>query len=46
MTPSKDADKGKVDFTDESGNDHTVEIEKDPNTGEWGLKTMLYYHQV
>ncbi|WP_082794110.1 Ig-like domain-containing protein, partial [Psychrobacter phenylpyruvicus] len=38
MTPSKDADKGKVDFTDESGNDHTVEIEKDPNTGEWGSK--------
>ncbi|WP_019673537.1 hypothetical protein, partial [Psychrobacter lutiphocae] len=34
-TPSDDADKGKVDFTDEEGNNQTVEIEKDPNTGEW-----------
>ena len=35
MTPSEDATKGKVDFTDENGQEQTVNIEKDPNTGKW-----------
>ncbi|OOF38016.1 hypothetical protein BKK49_10585, partial [Rodentibacter rarus] len=35
VTPKDDSTKTTVDYTDEEGNDQTIVVEKDPETGKW-----------